>query len=700
MNPSVNIKVTTEIRHAKASKSGLTVATTTTPGKLSFYHSMSFWAAEIKEARRLMKTTPPYKWACKANALELTYPKVYYQTKGGNDTNIWIRVDQHKPNRYGPVPMEDSTGHYNIKVSFEADFISIHVRNQRDKQATPQDNPDQQNETSIQQKSPKPMQNQDTQTDPQTSTSQDTQTDPQEPQAPQVPITEEVIEIAKEEAFEIQNENFIKLSDDLHLTDAMYEVALKFIDPINALTHKREARGRTKQYQQDFILQSRMFQANVINHLRRKPIIPPSVKHIQINAGQKRIGEILKNPDDIKLTFVTLLKALHYHTDIFTFMFNYTHALSIISCMPEEKRAQPIIHLRVHFKQNIIRIIQKQEPITPELPQIDNAEVDYLPNIIDKIREKQLITHIHKLAQDYKQACTNRPSGNPPHEDFLKMVHNMMKDVTKYDIDYNPLTPEPPVKQETEKPTPPQGSPEINLNADKEDTNFDTDSTIDDKELEKPRINMFDDRKELRNYLNEKCKRQRDEKQEENEAQNHQQKHRRQSTRSDTPTSHRSQSRPRRTSSRTSSTRDSQRRESDHHSHSRESPERRRHESERLKEESTERRRRDSSEHRRYESSERRRHESERRRQKSPPPCRLFDRPYVPPQMSIHKSRSRTKHQTSPRSYPAYFDKSKLPLYNEKSMPNPDKFCHTILADGTIVMIQKQSYATRKKQRE
>jgi hypothetical protein len=33
-------------------------------------------------------------------------------------------------------------------------------------------------------------------------------------------------------------------------------------------------------------------------------------------------------------------------------------------------------------------------------------------------------------------------------------------------------------------------------------------------------------------------------------------------------------------------------------------------------------------------------------------------------------------------------------------MPNPHKFCHTILADGTIVMIQKHSHATRKKQRE
>jgi hypothetical protein len=33
-------------------------------------------------------------------------------------------------------------------------------------------------------------------------------------------------------------------------------------------------------------------------------------------------------------------------------------------------------------------------------------------------------------------------------------------------------------------------------------------------------------------------------------------------------------------------------------------------------------------------------------------------------------------------------------------MPNPHKFRHTILADGTIVMIQKHSHATRKKQRE
>jgi hypothetical protein len=511
-----------------------------------------------------MKTTPPYKWACKANALELTYPKVYYQTKGGNDTNIWIRVDQHKPNKYGPVPMEDSTGHYNIKLSFEADFISVHVRNQRDKQVNLQDNSDQQNEAPNQQKSPKPMQNQDTQTDPQSTTSrkiqtntqattcQDTQTDP-DPQLPQIPITEEVIEIAKEEAFEIQIENFVKISDDLHLADAMYEVALKFIDPINALTHEKEARGLSTQYQQDFILQSRMFQANVINHLRKKPIKPPCVKHISINTGQKRIGEILKNPDDVKLTFVTLLKALHFQTDIFKFMFDYTHALSIISCMPEEQRSKPIIHLRVHFEQNIIRIVEQQEPITPDLPQTDNAEVDFLPNIINKIREKQLMLHVHKLAQDYKQACTNRPSGNPPHDKFLKLFHAMMKDENKYEFNYNPITPEPPAKQKQEKTPPPPGSPEIKINADKDDTNFDTDSIVDDKDAEIPRVNMFDNRAELRNYLNEKCKRQREDKQEEDDAPHHQQKHKRQSTKSDTPTSHRSRSTPRRSSSQTSS---------------------------------------------------------------------------------------------------------------------------------------------------
>jgi hypothetical protein len=72
----------------------------------------------------------------------------------------------------------------------------------------------------------------------------------------------------------------------------------------------------------------------------------------------------------------------------------------------------------------------------------------------------------------------------------------------------------------------------------------------------------------------------------------------------------------------------------------------------------------------------------------------------VPPPGSVRKSRSRTTHNQTLQAFPAYFDKSKLPLYNEKSMPNPDKFRNTILADGTIVMIQKHSYATRKKQRE
>jgi hypothetical protein len=333
MNPSIDIKVTTEIRHAKASKSGLTVATTTTPGKLSFYHSISFWASEIKEARRLMKTIPPYKWACRANALEFTYPKVYYQTKGGNDANIWIKVDQHQPNRYGPVPMEDSTGHYNIKVSFEADFISTHVRNNQDKETATEAAVKDKNESSCQPRYPSPILNQDMQTDHQTTTCQATQTDPQEDQTPQLPITAEVIEIAKEEAFEIQIENFIKLSDNLHLDEAMYQVALKLIDPINALTHELKARGRTEQYKQDFILQSKMFQANIINYLRRKPVTPPSIDHIKIDVGQQRLGKIVKHPTDIKATFMILL---NYHTDIYTSMFDYTHALSIISCMPEE----------------------------------------------------------------------------------------------------------------------------------------------------------------------------------------------------------------------------------------------------------------------------------------------------------------------------------------------------------------------------
>jgi hypothetical protein len=300
-----------------------------------------------------------------------------------------------------------------------------------------------------------------------------------------------------------------------------------------------------------------------------------------------------------------------------------------------------MVHLKMHFEENIILQVQQLKPIPPELPRTDNPEVDYLRNIINKIRAKQLIPHIHKLAHDYKLACTNRPSGNPPHEEFLQMFHNMMKDENEYDINYDPLT----NKNLSDKPKeedPPlhPGSPEIKLNADQDDTNFDTESTVDEKEAEKPLINMFNDRTELRNYLDKKRKRQRNDKQEENDAKNHQQKHRRHSTRSNTPESRRSRSRPRQTSSETSSRR-----------------------------------------------SSRHQQESERRRQRSPPPCRSFDIPYVPYRIPEHKSRSRPKRdRTPPRSYPAYFNKSKLPLYNKRSMPNPDKFHHTVLADGTIVL--------------
>jgi hypothetical protein len=50
------------------------------------------------------------------------------------------------------------------------------------------------------------------------------------------------------------------------------------------------------------------------------------------------------------------------------------------------------------------------------------------------------------------------------------MFNAMIKDNNKYEFNYNPLTPEPPMKQEKDKTPPPPGSPEIKLNSDKEDT--------------------------------------------------------------------------------------------------------------------------------------------------------------------------------------------------------------------------------------
>ncbi len=58
-----------------------------------------------------------------------------------------------------------------------------------------------------------------------------------------------------------------------------------------------------------------------------------------------------------------------------------------------------------------------------------------------------------------------------------------MKDENKYDINYDPLTKENLSDNPKEEDPPPHpGSPEIKLNADHDDTNFDTESTIDEKE--------------------------------------------------------------------------------------------------------------------------------------------------------------------------------------------------------------------------
>jgi hypothetical protein len=389
-NPSIDIRVTTKVRHAKASKSGLEVATTTTPGKPSFYHSISFWASEIKEAQRTIKSVLPYKWAYKANGLSLNFPKVYYQTKGANGANMWIKTIQHRPNRYCPVPEPDSICHHNIKISFEADFTPTHLQNKAIK-TTENTNENEENQAAGKQDTPGP--------------SSLKESIPPKSESPRPPVTAEIMKMAKEEALEIQIKNFLQISYNLRLKEAMYQVTLKLIEPINALSYKMDTKGKTKQVFEDFVLQSKMFQANLINYLRNKPVTPPSLDHIPIDIGQQRIGEILRSQTDIKSTFLTTMKSLNMHTDLYTSMFDYTSAFNIINCMADDQRTEPICNLKKHFEENIIKQVHNTEFLQPELPQINNPEVEYLPNIITKIRDNQLVTHIHNFANDFATSC-------------------------------------------------------------------------------------------------------------------------------------------------------------------------------------------------------------------------------------------------------------------------------------------------------
>jgi hypothetical protein len=179
-----------------------------------------------------------------------------------------------------------------------------------------------------------------------------------------------------------------------------------------------DTKGKTKKVLEDYALQSKMLLVNLVSYLRGGPVTPPSVNHILVDIGQKRIGKILRNPDDIKTTFLTTMESLNMHTDLYTSMFDYTMPFNIINCMADHEQKEPICSLKKHFNANIVRQVHNLEPLKPELPPIDNPEVEFIPDIIAKIKRKQLIPHIHKFATDFAKVANSISKRPDPHEEL------------------------------------------------------------------------------------------------------------------------------------------------------------------------------------------------------------------------------------------------------------------------------------------
>ncbi len=134
--------------------------------------------------------------------------------------------------------------------------------------------------------------------------------------------------------------------------------------------------------------------------------------------------------------------------------------------MAEDQRPEPIAKLKVHFEENIIWQVHNMDPLQPELPPIDNPEAEYLPYIIDKIRNKQLVTHIQKFASDFASVCKIKWNNQDPQEEFLQMFRKMMQDNKNYTITFDPDAEEEKEEANDKRPDDPPpypGSPVLKI---------------------------------------------------------------------------------------------------------------------------------------------------------------------------------------------------------------------------------------------
>jgi hypothetical protein len=101
------------------------VATTTCQARTNFHTRESWWAEQMKQAKKMIQQTTPYSWAKAANVLELTNPHLNYFITGAHNCQVRKKIDLPlTPEKLSlllsPAHGPDRT--FRIRISFTVHF--------------------------------------------------------------------------------------------------------------------------------------------------------------------------------------------------------------------------------------------------------------------------------------------------------------------------------------------------------------------------------------------------------------------------------------------------------------------------------------------------------------------------------------------------------------------------------------------------
>jgi hypothetical protein len=93
--------------------------------RTNFHTRDSWWAEQLKQAKKMILQTTPYSWAKAANVLELTNPHLYYFITGAHNCQVLKKIKLPlTPERLSllPTPANGPDGNFRIRISFTVNF--------------------------------------------------------------------------------------------------------------------------------------------------------------------------------------------------------------------------------------------------------------------------------------------------------------------------------------------------------------------------------------------------------------------------------------------------------------------------------------------------------------------------------------------------------------------------------------------------